>query len=66
VWVSDQPIGDNRTKARLAHTFQGETKDHQALVFAFRKELSARYVQVRTTRSPTWIAWWEVEIRGKR
>jgi hypothetical protein len=62
VWVSDEPIGDDRTKARLMHTFQGETKNEQSLKYDFPKGLSARYVQVRTTQSPTWIAWWEVEI----
>jgi uncharacterized protein (TIGR03067 family) len=63
VWVSDDPIGHNRSKARLVHTFKGETTNQQALKYDFPKDLSARYVQVRSTQSPTWIAWWEVEIR---
>jgi hypothetical protein len=63
VWVSNKPIGDDRRDAKLVHTFQGETKDNQLLQFNFPKGLSARYVQIRTTQSPTWIAWWEVEIR---
>jgi hypothetical protein len=62
VWVSDEPIGDDRTKAKLIHTFQGEFKNEQPLKYDFPKELSARYVQVRTTQSPTWIAWFEIEI----
>jgi hypothetical protein len=65
VWVSDEPIGDDRKKAKLVHTFQGETTDHQPLRFDFPKGTSARYVQVRTTQSPTWVAWWEVEIRAR-
>jgi hypothetical protein len=65
VWVSDSPIGDDRSKAKLAHTFQGETTDRQPLKFDFPKGTSARYVQVRTTQSPTWVAWWEVEIRAR-
>jgi RNA polymerase sigma factor (sigma-70 family) len=63
VWVSNEPIGNDRSKAKLVHTFKGETTNLQALKFDFPKDLSARYVEVRTTQSPTWIAWWEVEIR---
>jgi hypothetical protein len=63
VWVSDAPIGNDRTKARLAHVFEGHTTNQQALKFDFPKGLSARYVEIGTTRSPTWIAWWEIEIR---
>jgi uncharacterized protein (TIGR03067 family) len=63
VWVSNEPIGDGRTKAKLVHTFRGETKNKQPLRFEFSKGTSARYIQVRTTQSPTWIAWWEIEIQ---
>lgn len=63
IWISAEPIGDDRTKARLVHTFHGETANHQRLVFEFPDEVTARYVQVRTTQSPTWISWYEVEIR---
>jgi RNA polymerase sigma factor (sigma-70 family) len=63
VWVSDRPIGDDRTKAKLMHTFEGDTTNAKQLTFDFPKGLSARYVQIRTTKSPTWIAWWEIEIR---
>lgn len=62
IWVSDEPIGDDRSKAMLAHTLHGPTSDHQPLRFDFPKDQRARYVQVRTTQSPTWIAWWEVEL----
>lgn len=63
IWVSDEPIGNDRKKAKLAHTFRGETTDRQVLKFDFPKGTSARYVQIRTTQSPTWIAWYEVEVR---
>jgi RNA polymerase sigma factor (sigma-70 family) len=63
VWVSNEPIGDDRSKAKLAHTFKGETKNAEELKFAFPKDTTARYIQVRTTQSPTWIAWQKVEIR---
>ncbi len=63
IWVSNEPIGDDRTKAKLVHTFKGHTTNQQALKFEFPKDLSARYIEIRTTQSPTWIAWWEIEIR---
>ncbi|HJT32492.1 MAG TPA: hypothetical protein VJ783_10650 [Pirellulales bacterium] len=53
----------DRSKARLVHTFHGPTVNQQPLKFDFPKGLIARYAQVRTTQSPTWISWWEVEIR---
>ncbi len=62
VWVSNESIGDDRARAKRVHTFQGETKDKQWLRFDFPKDQSARYVQIHTTQSTTWIAWWEVEI----
>jgi RNA polymerase sigma factor (sigma-70 family) len=63
VWVSSEPIGNDRTKAKLVHTFKGETTNNSPLKFDFPKDLSARYVLVRTTQSPIWVAWWEVEVR---
>jgi RNA polymerase sigma factor (sigma-70 family) len=63
VWVSSDPIGNDRTKAKLVHTFKGETTNNSPLKFDFPRDLSARYVQVCTTKSPTWISWWEIEIR---
>ncbi len=63
IWVSNDPIGNDRKKAKLVHTFKGETTNLQALKFDFPKDMSARYIEVRTTQSPTWIAWWEIEIR---
>jgi hypothetical protein len=66
VWVSDEPIGDDRTKAQLVHTFEGQTESGHALAFAFPKGLSARYVQVRTTRSASWVAWNRIELQVGR
>jgi hypothetical protein len=63
IWVSNEPIGNDRTKAKLVHTLKGETTNQQELKFDFPKDLSARYIEIRTTQSPTWIAWWEIEIR---
>jgi HEAT repeat protein len=66
VWVSQYPIGEDRTRAKLAHTFQGNTDDNQQLKHDFAKGLTARYIQVRTTQSPSWVAWVEVEVRVPR
>jgi hypothetical protein len=66
IWVSNEPIGEDRARAKLAHTFKGNTRDGQALQFDFPKGLFGRYVQVRTTQSPSWVAWVEVELRVGR
>jgi len=62
VWVSTGPIGADRTKARLVHTFKGHTQSGDVLRFDFPKGLSGRYVQIRTTESPSWVAWSELEL----
>jgi hypothetical protein len=64
--VSDEPIGDNRGKARLVHTFTGVTDAGQKLKMGFPKGLFARHVQIHTTQSPSWVAWAEVELRVGR
>jgi HEAT repeat protein len=66
VWVSHEPIGEDRTRAKLAHTFRGNTDANQRLRFDFPKGVFARFVQVRTTQSPSWVAWSEVELRVGR
>ena len=65
IWVSDEPIGNDRTKAKRVHTFKGQTKNAESLKFEFPKDTSARYVQVLTTESPSWVDWVEVEILVK-
>jgi RNA polymerase sigma factor (sigma-70 family) len=63
VWLSDEPIGNDHSKATLVHTFKGVTKDGQVLSLDFAKNTKARYMQLRTTESPSWIGWRQVEIR---
>jgi hypothetical protein len=62
IWVATEPIGDDRTKAKLVHTFKGRTKNREVLRFDFPKDCSGRYVQIRTTASPSSVAWLEVEL----
>jgi hypothetical protein len=66
VWVSDEPIGADRSRARLVHIFSGRTDDNQRLRLDFPNGSFARYVQVHTTQSPSWVAWAEVEVRVDR
>jgi hypothetical protein len=66
VWVSDEPIGEDRARAKLAHTFKGHTESSKPLLFDFPKELAARYVQIRTVASPSWVAWGPIELRVGR
>ena len=62
VWVAPEPIGDQRTKAKLAHTFKGQTQSSDVLRFDFPKGLTGRYIQIRTTESPSWVGWAEIEL----
>jgi RNA polymerase sigma factor (sigma-70 family) len=66
VWVSREPIGEEPTGARLVHTFTGQTDNYQRLKLKFPRGLRARYVQIRTTQSPSWVGWLEVELRLQR
>jgi hypothetical protein len=62
VWVSTEPIGDDRKGAKLVHTFKGRTKNREILRFDFPKGQAWRYVQLRTTSSPSSVAWLEIEL----
>jgi hypothetical protein len=62
IWVSTEPIGDDRKGAKLVHTIKGRTQDHEILRFGFPKSQLGRYVQIRTTSSPSWVAWLEIEL----
>ena len=53
-------------RAKLVHTLRGFTTDNQTLHLDFAKDTIARYVQVRTTRSESWVAWVDIEIRAAR
>jgi RNA polymerase sigma factor (sigma-70 family) len=66
VWLSDEAIGADHARAKLVHTFHGHTDDNQRLALRFPRGLCARHVQIRTTRSPSWVAWLEVELRVQR
>jgi RNA polymerase sigma factor (sigma-70 family) len=63
IWVSDEPIGKDRTKAKLVQTFREETDDFQELKFTFPADIAARYVQILTTESPAWVAWHKIDLQ---
>ncbi len=62
VWVSSSSIECNTSTATLAHTFTGETYNNQLLAVRFDKPITAQYVQIKTTTSPSWVAWNEIQI----
>jgi formylglycine-generating enzyme required for sulfatase activity len=62
VWVSNSPIQNDLSGATLIHTFSGFTTASSALTYALPSPLSAQFVQVRTTESPSWVAWREVQV----
>lgn len=62
VWVSNQPIKADLSKAAKLHTFAGPITDRQVLELKLEAPRGVRYVQVRTTASPSWVAWMEVQV----
>jgi RNA polymerase sigma factor (sigma-70 family) len=63
IWVSDEPIGEDRAKAKLVHTLKGETEEGQELKYTFPVGSTARYVQILTTQSPSWVAWHSIDLQ---
>jgi RNA polymerase sigma factor (sigma-70 family) len=63
IWVSNEPIGEDRAKAKLVHTLQGETENAQELKYTFAPGVTARYVQIRTTQSPSWVSWASIDLQ---
>jgi hypothetical protein len=63
IWVSDEPISNDRTKAKRVHTFRGKTENDQELKFTFPANVTARYVQIRTTESPSWVDWRNIDLQ---
>jgi HEAT repeat protein len=66
IWISFEPIGENRAGAKMVHTFTGVTDAGHQLKFEFPKDTLARCIQIRTTESPSWVAWEKIELRVGR
>jgi hypothetical protein len=62
VWVSDKPIQGDLTGARRLCHYEGMTLDRDILTFPVTEDRTARYVQVRTIASPSWVAWMEIQV----
>ena len=61
ILLSDNPILENN-ESIVAQDFTGVTADHQKLEFTLTTPIQARYVQIRTISSPSWLAWFEIKI----
>ena len=62
VWVSPRSMGEDLSGATLLFTFSGSTRDGDWLDHELTSPVSGRHVQIRTTRSPSWVAWREVQV----
>jgi len=62
VWVSHRPMREDLSEATLAFTFTGATRDGDWLDHELTAPVLARYVQVRTIQSPSWVAWREIQV----
>lgn len=62
VWLSNSSIQYDTSGATLAHTFAGETYHGQLLTLDFSTSIAAQYVQIRTTWSPSWVSWNEIQV----
>lgn len=62
IWVSSSSMLTDISSAILAHTFSGFTANNDILTTTLVTPLTAQYVQIRTTSSPSWVAWSEVQV----
>ena len=62
IWTSSSSIGWDTSGATRSYTFTGLTSDRDLLSAVFATSLSAQHVQIRTTRSPSWVGWDEIQI----
>lgn len=55
-------MGNDLAAASSAALLRGNTCDGQRLLVDFTTPVTARYIQVRSLYSPSWIAWNEIQI----
>jgi F5/8 type C domain-containing protein len=59
--------GPSRTALERVHTFDGRTNYGDELTWTPSTPLSGiRFLRIETTRSPSWVAWLEIEVLGRR
>lgn len=62
VYFSNSPIGDDRTRARLIHTFSGYSSAGDLREYVLPSPLLARYVQIYCTEWQNHVALLEVQV----
>jgi predicted amidohydrolase YtcJ len=59
-------MGTHDGNFELVHTFIGFTEERQWLVHGLQDSLSnIQYVRIETVSSPSWVAWYEIEVYGE-
>ena len=59
--------GPSRDKLERLHVFDGKTKFGDELTWTPPAPLAGiRVLRIETTRSPSWVAWLEIEVVGRR
>ncbi len=61
IWISANPIGSNFASGKLVYTISETTTSNQLIEVRLGLR-EARYVQVRTVSSPSWVAWAEIKV----
>ena len=74
LWVAQYPAGTTvhqiwvrgpSGESHMVHQFEGTTQEGDVLSFAPDTPLSGiQFIRIRTTQSPSWVAWQEIEIFG--
>ncbi|HSF81779.1 MAG TPA: cellulase family glycosylhydrolase [Anaerolineales bacterium] len=58
-------VGATRAELTRLYTFEGYTHDFSVLEYAPESPLEGiRFIQVATTKSPSWVSWREIEVIG--
>lgn len=62
IWASRWPMKADISRAFLVGSFNDSTEDREVLDFRLVHPAAARFVQIRTTQSPSWVAWMDVQV----
>lgn len=62
IWFSHNPISYDYSQATLVNTFNGIFNDYHLSEFDGFGNLTAQYVQIRTTLTPERASWREIEV----
>ena len=62
IYVSNSPIGSSLSQATLLTEFAGSTYMNQIIDYVLPTPISARYVEIDSVASVSWIDWREVQV----